>query len=163
MAQQNNLLGLGREGSTSWTRDPSGALISQRAAARHYYLTDSRGSVVVSRTRLERYKIGARYYDQSTGRWTQQDPLDQAGDLREGNRYAYAGADPVNLTDPSGCGIAAYLKCIAAECGEKIVGRCNDFRGFPGVGTKLFLACVARECGGPALKCSTLLVYHPGA
>jgi RHS repeat-associated protein len=30
------------------------------------------------------YKIGARYYGPGLGRWTQQDPLDQAGDLREG-------------------------------------------------------------------------------
>lgn len=43
-----------------------------------------------------------RYYDRQTGRWTQQDPLDQAGDLREGNRYAYVGGDPINATDPSG-------------------------------------------------------------
>lgn len=48
------------------------------------------------------YKLGARYYDPSIGRWTQQDPLNTAGDLREGNKYAYAAADPVNLINPSG-------------------------------------------------------------
>jgi RHS repeat-associated protein len=48
------------------------------------------------------YKMGARYYDPSLGRWTQQDQIDQAGDLREGNRYVYTGDDPVNRVDPSG-------------------------------------------------------------
>ncbi len=48
------------------------------------------------------YHYGQRYYDPADMRWTQPDPLDQTGDLREGNRYAYVGADPPNLVDPSG-------------------------------------------------------------
>ncbi len=48
------------------------------------------------------YHFGARYYDPSSGRWTQRDPLNQAADLRQANRYAYAGGDPINITDPSG-------------------------------------------------------------
>ncbi len=141
IAQHNTLLGLSRESTTSWTRDPGGTLISQRASGgiRHYYLADGLGSVVGltdSTGALSRsykydpygalrsttgstpnpfqytgqyseaggglYKIGARYYAPGFGRWTQLDPLDQAGDLREGNRYIYAGSDPVNLTDPTG-------------------------------------------------------------
>jgi RHS repeat-associated protein len=140
-AQHNTLLGLSREGTTSWTRDPGGTLISQRASGgvRHYYLADSLGSVVGLTdsvgvlTRSYKYdpygilrsttgstpnpfmytsqyaeaggalyKIGARYYGPGLGRWTQQDPLDQVGELREGNRYAYVGADPINLIDPTG-------------------------------------------------------------
>jgi len=42
-------------------------------------------------------KFGARYYDPSMGRWTQQDPSGQ-----DANPYAYVGGDPVNMTDPSG-------------------------------------------------------------
>ena len=48
------------------------------------------------------YHFGARFYDPGVGRWTQSDPLDQAGNLVQGNRYAYAGGDPVNMTDLSG-------------------------------------------------------------
>lgn len=48
------------------------------------------------------YKMGARYYDPNVGRWIQLDPLDQTGDMRQGNPYVYAGGDPVNTTDPSG-------------------------------------------------------------
>jgi RHS repeat-associated protein len=46
--------------------------------------------------------FGERFYNPDIGRWTQPDPLDQTGDLREGNRYVYAGADPVNMTDRHG-------------------------------------------------------------
>jgi hypothetical protein len=35
-------------------------------------------------------------------RWTQADPLDQAGDRREGNRYSYGAGDPVNRADSTG-------------------------------------------------------------
>ena len=46
--------------------------------------------------------FGQRYYDPQIGRWTQPDPLDQTGNLREGNRYAYVGGDPINASDPRG-------------------------------------------------------------
>ena len=42
-------------------------------------------------------KFGARYYDPTTGRFNQPDPSGQ-----EANAYLYAGANPVNNTDPSG-------------------------------------------------------------
>ena len=48
------------------------------------------------------YHFGQRYYDPEIARWTQQDPLDQAADLQQANRYAYAGGDPTNDTDPTG-------------------------------------------------------------
>ena len=48
------------------------------------------------------YRFGERWYDPSTQRWTQQDPLRQAGDLRQANRYAYVGGNPVNSVDLSG-------------------------------------------------------------
>lgn len=44
------------------------------------------------------YKLGARYYDASLGRFTQMDPTGQ-----ETNPYAYGGfANPINGKDPSG-------------------------------------------------------------
>ena len=48
------------------------------------------------------YKVGLRYYDPDSGRWTQRDPIDNPLELHGWNRYIYAGDDPVNLTDPSG-------------------------------------------------------------
>jgi len=48
------------------------------------------------------YHFGARYYDPATATWTQQDPINQIASLTQANRYAYAGGDPVDLTDPTG-------------------------------------------------------------
>lgn len=42
-----------------------------------------------------------RYYDPSLGRFINQDPTGQLGGI---NTYAYAGGDPINVTDPSGDG-----------------------------------------------------------
>ncbi|MCW4384712.1 RHS repeat-associated core domain-containing protein [Salinibacterium sp. SYSU T00001] len=43
------------------------------------------------------YKLGARYYDASTGRFTQFDPSGQ-----EANPYSYAACNPINGSDPTG-------------------------------------------------------------
>jgi RHS repeat-associated protein len=45
-------------------------------------------------------KFGARYYDASLGRWTQQDPAATPSDPVDA--YAYASDDPINGTDPTG-------------------------------------------------------------
>ena len=46
--------------------------------------------------------FGNRWYNTSIGRWTQQDTLDAPIDPNNANRYAYAGADPINNSDPTG-------------------------------------------------------------
>src|SRR3954464_13345361 len=47
------------------------------------------------------YKMGDRYYLPGLMPFTQQDPL-RARPMRQINRYAYVGGDPVNRTDPTG-------------------------------------------------------------
>jgi len=47
-------------------------------------------------------KYGQRWYNPTQGRFTQQDSLSFIGDPAKGNRYAYAGANPVNYIDPTG-------------------------------------------------------------
>ncbi len=76
-------------------------------------------------------KFGVRYYDPSCGRWTQLDPLTHLLDLREGNRYAYAGSDPINSADPSG-------KCIHSGYTDPSTGNYNPYTctdQFPSTGT----------------------------
>ena len=47
-------------------------------------------------------KFGLRWYNPTTGTWTQQDTLDAPLDPANANRYAYAGDDPINNLDPTG-------------------------------------------------------------
>jgi RHS repeat-associated protein len=56
------------------------------------------------------YHFGARYYEPTTGRWTQLDP--------QGAGYAYSGADPVNDGDPSGEGgpLCVRLGILSINC-----------------------------------------------
>lgn len=87
------------------------------------------------------YKLGARYYDASLGRFTQQDPSGQ-----ENNPYTYAMNNPINASDPSGlltagdvfggivggvvitagtaalCAGTAGIGCVAVGVGAGIVG-----------------------------------------
>jgi RHS repeat-associated protein len=191
--QHNTLLGLTREGSTEWTRNPEGALISHNASGtRRYYLTDRLGSIVgltdssgaVVQTYKyepygllrsstgsvsnpfrfaggyrtgsgfgEMYKFGARNYNPVLGRWTQPDPIDQAGDLQEGNRYVYAAADPVDLTDPTGCQTKTQclFRCMAEHCNmQGLVESCAGPIGSESL--KGMAACVARHCAA-AIPC----------
>lgn len=54
------------------------------------------------------YKLGARFYDPSIGRFNQADPSGQ-----EENPYSYAGCNPVNATDPTGLDAACNLAITA--------------------------------------------------
>jgi RHS repeat-associated protein len=51
-----------------------------------------------------------RFYDPSSGQFTQQDPIGLAGGL---NQYGYANGDPVNLSDPFGL----CPSCVGAVAG----------------------------------------------
>lgn len=69
------------------------------------------------------YHLGERYYDPAQARWSQQDPINQAADVRDANRYVYVAGDPVNLIDPSG------LECVGpADCAWQAVGEVFDDR-----------------------------------
>ena len=53
------------------------------------------------------YHFGERYYDPTSGRWTQQDPAGGVG-------YNFVSADPINMSDPSGeAGMAGSEKAAA--------------------------------------------------
>ena len=55
-------------------------------------------------------KFGARYYNPTTGRFTQPDPSGQ-----ETNRYAYAQCNPTNNTDPTGLATAECVKTTISQ------------------------------------------------
>ena len=61
-----------------------------------------------------RYYLRSRNYDPATGTFTQQDTISLApGDTANANFYLYAGADPINMFDPSGHDLMETLGSIA--------------------------------------------------
>jgi RHS repeat-associated protein len=84
------------------------------------------------------YHYGQRYYDPTTGRWTQQDPEDRLGSTTQGDRFLFAGADPINLSDPSGMSVDDYIR----SCGEGIITTLPGNTDLPGA------AAVAGCTGG---------------
>jgi RHS repeat-associated protein len=56
-------------------------------------------------------KLGARYYNPTTARFTQPDPAKTCGG------YAYAGDDPVNNVDPTGRDYCSVLKGAGISLG----------------------------------------------
>ena len=87
--------------------------------AQHYFLYKGSPETVAGL-----YKFGERYYIPTQGRWTQLDAIDSPADLRDANRYIYVGADPVNLSDPTGLFPNPWkiAKCAAAIGGTVFIG-----------------------------------------
>lgn len=80
----------------------------------------------------ELYKMGHRYYDPTTGRFTQPDPSGA-----ENSQYLYAAGNPINYVDPTGLAYwNASISGCAVICAE--VGFTNgDLQVGVGVGTEL--------------------------
>ena len=63
-------------------------------------------------------KFGQRWCNPTTRTWTQQDTLDHPLDPANANRYAYAGDDPINGSDPSG----EYLSSCTTQAINLAIG-----------------------------------------
>ncbi|WP_307204460.1 DNRLRE domain-containing protein [Nocardioides zeae] len=90
--------------TAAYTYDPYGAATTAaganpNVAAENPYTFSGNG--VRDRT-TNWVHYGERYYSTRTGTFTQQDTLDAPLDPNNANRYAYAGGDPINNTDPTG-------------------------------------------------------------
>ena len=85
--------------SDRYSYDPYGNVISSSGSVANPW--QFAGGYADSSTGL--LKFGNRYYDPTTGRWTQEDVLSgNVSNPQSLNRYVYAGDDPINNVDPSG-------------------------------------------------------------
>ncbi|PZO58957.1 MAG: hypothetical protein DI639_08695 [Leifsonia xyli] len=72
--------------SAQWQQNPYGYKVGIRA----------------SNTDTELTKFGYRWQSAGTGTWIERDTLDAPLSPSDANRYAFAGADPINRSDPTG-------------------------------------------------------------
>ncbi|MCI4658080.1 RHS repeat-associated core domain-containing protein [Cryobacterium zhongshanensis] len=112
--------------------------------------TRSIGTASAVTTNTQRYiGLGARYYDATTGRFTQTDP---AG--KEANPYSYAGCNPVNANDPTGLSDgaaiskAAAIGGIAGAAGGCVAGAVVTIWTGPGAAAACGICAVAGLVGG---------------
>ncbi|MGX2993299.1 polymorphic toxin-type HINT domain-containing protein [Streptomyces sp. JNUCC 64] len=68
--------------------------------------------------------IGAREYDQSTGRFISADPIIDFADPLQMNGYAYANNSPVSMSDPTGlyAGHCVTIQCMNGTGGQHTAG-----------------------------------------
>jgi len=95
---------------------------------------------------------GNRYYSTKTGTFTQQDSLDAPLDPGNANRYAYAGNDPVNFTDPTGqkldkCTKAAIEAGAAGAVGGAVVTSETGPGALAGAGIGALTTATATDVG----------------
>jgi RHS repeat-associated protein len=113
------------------------------------------GGLHDSDTAIVRFR--ARDYDPSIGRWRSKDPVGFG--LDGSNLYAYAGNEPVNLTDPLGAfGVLVPYGCVA------IYAYLANFR-YPkdDKARHCWWQCVStRMCGGPVAPFLSGLAWELG-
>jgi len=72
---------------------------------------------------------GARDYDPANANWTQQDPVEQADDLVQADRYGYVGDTPLNNIDLRGESAADFAKSCAVSGGTGAAANSLDPAG----------------------------------
>jgi RHS repeat-associated protein len=144
----------------SYTTDAYGnSVASSGSAANPFQWNGGSGYYSDSESGLQ--KVGARFYEPSTGRWISQDSqliAGSAADSQALNRYLYCGANPIGLYDPDGHGppaqnfismaiaIAVRVFCpdLALEWLSDIGIACSgiEFWVVPGVNVAVILAVI---------------------
>jgi RHS repeat-associated protein len=101
---------VGQDGiiAARYTYDPYGAAVSvSEPGLNQPNVVRFAGGLLDETTGLT--KFGKRFYDPNLGRFTQLDILNVVGDPLRGNRYAYAGCNPINNIDPTGMDLCKDL------------------------------------------------------
>jgi RHS repeat-associated protein len=104
-----NLINVSGATSASYSYDPYGKTLSSTGGTANNdlpgytgALTDSVFDASTGIPGTGYIHFGQRWYNPPISRFTTQDTNAYLNDLSNGNRYAYAGDDPANYTDPTG-------------------------------------------------------------
>jgi len=113
------------DGDVIGLTNSSGQLVNQYAYSPYGTRTSSTGSApsyfgfqdgYQTPTGLDHF--GARFLNTTPGDWTQEDPLTQFSSLTQDDRYAFAGDDPINVSDPYGTDFLDDVAKIAGDAAE---------------------------------------------
>ena len=104
-----SLSGAGGALTATYAYTPTGTMLNSTGSAANPFQFNGQVGAITQSNGL--VKIGARYYDPSTARFTSQDPTGQAGGI---NLYSFAANNPINYSDVTGdsispVGVAASL------------------------------------------------------
>lgn len=88
--------------TATYSYDPYGRLLNQTGNLIVAGRNQIRYAGGIASPDTDLIKFGVRYYDPTTGRFTQQDALNMPLDPGNANRYAYAANNPINYVDPTG-------------------------------------------------------------
>jgi RHS repeat-associated protein len=113
-------------------------------------------------------KFGTRYYDPSTGRWTQQDSM--GGGIAQPStldRYLYAADEPIDRADPRGLDITSDILDILANAGWETIGCVTGaaLGAFAGAAVAVAFVATAEFApiaafGGAIVGCAIGAVYN---
>ncbi len=107
------------------------------------------------------YKIGQRYYQPTTGRWTQTDPLNRSTNPTnppEASPYIYVGNNPINYSDPTGMSHIGCTGAMVASFAAVIGGIIGVITAGTGL---LVLAGVLGIVGGVGSTIATIEACNP--
>lgn len=128
----------------TWAYDPYGTITATTGSSGAFFANPyyHAGGLEDPTTGWNRH--GVRYNDNTTGRWTTQDPITRLTNPAQANPYSYATNNPVNYTDPT--------------------GRCSALDAALGVGGIAILGGAFEGAeAGSALAIGVALEFSPGA